>query len=300
MEFLIDGRFFYLKKTVLFKWKGNYFGNPGFVFVFILLMLYLFACFVYFWYDRGYYIECEELMHLKKEIIKVHNPYNQIDPGVNDKNIEKIIPNFNPEDNNKNEIKHMFDNVNFDSDRESDKNIEDEENKKDNNNNVKRPSLLSEENKKDNNNNVKRTSLLSEENKKDNKEKLNNDFRTTKKSSDLKKVENKKNNNGSIYSSSSNNPNLNYSHNLNLDLNLDESSWLIEEEFFFFEGHNIIGNKWTFLSQLFPDKNPKQMKNHFYSSIIKTLRKVLRNRFELNLKETIICYNCIYYSYTFF
>ena len=125
MEFLIDGRFFYLKKTVLFKWKGNYFGNPGFVFVFILLMLYLFACFVYFWYDRGYYIECEELMHLKKEIIKVHNPYNQIDPGVNDKNIEKMIPNFNPEENNKNEIKHMFDNVNFDSDRDSVKNIED-------------------------------------------------------------------------------------------------------------------------------------------------------------------------------
>ena len=127
MEFLIDGRFFYLKKFILFKWKGNYFGNPGFVFVSVLLFLYLFACFVYFWYDKGYYVQCEELLYLKKEIIKVHNPYNQIDPGVNDKNIEKIIPNFNPEDNNKNEIKHMFDNVNFDSDRESDKNIEDAE-----------------------------------------------------------------------------------------------------------------------------------------------------------------------------
>ena len=127
MEFLIDGRFFYLKKMILFKWKGNYFGNPGFVFVGVLLFLYLFACFVYFLYDKGYYIQCEELLQLKKEIIKVHNPYNQIDPGVNDKNIEKIIPNFNPEDNNKNEIKHMFDNVNFDSDRESDKNLNDAE-----------------------------------------------------------------------------------------------------------------------------------------------------------------------------
>ena len=105
----------------------------------------------------------------------------------------------------------------------------------------------------------------------------------------------KEESNESIYSSSSNNLNLNYSHNLNLDLNLDESSWLIEEEFFFFEGHNIIGNKWTFLSQLFPDKNPKQMKNHFYSSIIKTLRKVLRNRFELNLKDIIISYYSLIY-----
>ena len=105
----------------------------------------------------------------------------------------------------------------------------------------------------------------------------------------------KEESNESIYSSSSNNPNLNYSHNLNLDLNLDESSWLIEEEFFFFEGHNIIGNKWTFLSQLFPGRHPKQMKNHFYSSIVKTLRKVLRNKLDLNLKEIIVCYYSLIY-----
>jgi myb proto-oncogene protein len=105
----------------------------------------------------------------------------------------------------------------------------------------------------------------------------------------------KEESNESIYSSSSNNPNLNYSHNLNLDLNLDESSWLIEEEFFFFEGHNIIGNKWTFLSQLFPEKVPKQMKNHFYSSIVKTLRKVVRNKFDLNLKDIIVSYYSLIY-----
>jgi hypothetical protein len=96
-------------------------------------------------------------------------------------------------------------------------------------------------------------------------------------------------------SSSSYHPNINYSDSLNLDSNLDESSWSIEEEFLFFEGHYIIGNKWTFLCQLFPDRTPKQMKNHFYSSIVKTLRKVLRNRIELNLKDTIVTYYSIIY-----
>ena len=96
-------------------------------------------------------------------------------------------------------------------------------------------------------------------------------------------------------SSSSYHPNINYSDSLNLDSNLDESSWSIEEEFLFFEGHYIIGNKWTFLCQLFPDRTPKQMKNHFYSSIVKTLRKVLRNRIELNLKDTIVTYYSVIY-----
>ena len=96
-------------------------------------------------------------------------------------------------------------------------------------------------------------------------------------------------------SSSSYHPNINYSDSLNLDSNLDESSWSIEEEFLFFEGHYIIGNKWTFLCQLFPDRTPKQMKNHFYSSIVKTLRKVLRNKLDLNLKEIIVCYYSLIY-----
>ena len=96
-------------------------------------------------------------------------------------------------------------------------------------------------------------------------------------------------------SSSSYHPNINYSDSLNLDSNLDESSWTIEEEFLFFEGHYIIGNKWTFLSQLFPEKVPKQMKNHFYSSIVKTLRKVVRNKFDLNLKDIIVSYYSLIY-----
>ena len=90
-------------------------------------------------------------------------------------------------------------------------------------------------------------------------------------------------------SSSSYNPALNYSP-IKINLNIVDSNWSIEEEYIFFESQFLIGNKWTFLSQLFPGRHPKQMKNHFYSSIVKTLRKVLRNKLDLNLKEIIVCY----------
>ena len=76
---------------------------------------------------------------------------------------------------------------------------------------------------------------------------------------------------------------------------MDESSWSMEDEFIFFEGQFIIGNKWTFLCNLFPGKSSKQMKNHFYSSIVKTLRKVLRNRIDLNLKDSIVSYYSLLY-----
>ena len=95
-------------------------------------------------------------------------------------------------------------------------------------------------------------------------------------------------------SSSSYNPTLNYSP-IKINLNIVESNWSIEEEYIFFEAQFLIGNKWTFLSQLFPGRHPKQMKNHFYSSIIKTLRKVLRNKLDLNLKEIIVCYYSLIY-----
>ena len=95
-------------------------------------------------------------------------------------------------------------------------------------------------------------------------------------------------------SSSSYNPALNYSP-IKINLNIVDSNWSIEEEYIFFESQFLIGNKWTFLSQLFPGRHPKQMKNHFYSSIVKTLRKVLRNKLDLNLKEIIVCYYSLIY-----
>ena len=62
--------------------------------------------------------------------------------------------------------------------------------------------------------------------------------------------------NNSSYSSSSYNPNINYSQPIKFKLN---------------------------------------MKNHFYSSIVKTLRKVVRNKFDLNLKDIIVSYYSLIY-----
>lgn len=62
----------------------------------------------------------------------------------------------------------------------------------------------------------------------------------------------------------------------------EEAKWAIEEEYLFFEGQALIGNKWTFLNNLLPNKTAKQMKNHFYSSIVKTIRRIVRNKFERN------------------
>ena len=74
-----------------------------------------------------------------------------------------------------------------------------------------------------------------------------------------------------------------------------KSKWSIEEEYIFFEGHSLLGNKWTFISHLFHNKSAKQMKNHFYSSIVKTLRKISKNKFDSDMKDTIITYYSLIY-----
>ena len=74
-----------------------------------------------------------------------------------------------------------------------------------------------------------------------------------------------------------------------------KSKWSIEEEYIFFEGHSLLGNKWTFISHLFHNKSAKQMKNHFYSSIVKTLRKIYKNKLDFDMKEIIITYYSLIY-----
>ena len=92
-------------------------------------------------------------------------------------------------------------------------------------------------------------------------------------------MDSKEEKNETIYSK------INIIENSNHDSNSNEEiRWSIEEEYFFFEVHFLIGNKWTFLSRFFPNKSAKQIKNHFYSSIVKTLRKILKKKLILKLK----------------
>ena len=62
------------------------------------------------------------LNFLQKEIIKVHFPYKQIDPGLNDENIFRMIPRVNPrlKKNQMREIRNMFNDVDFGEIKEND------------------------------------------------------------------------------------------------------------------------------------------------------------------------------------
>ena len=130
MEFDVDGRFFYLKKMQLFKYKGNY-KSPGFIFIMIILFLFIFACVVYYFYDYSYYEKEELLDFLKKEIIKVHFPYDQIDFGDNNKNLDDLIPHYQPDYNRRKDLKYMFDDKFTEKKNLNEEKIEEKENKDD-------------------------------------------------------------------------------------------------------------------------------------------------------------------------
>lgn len=56
------------------------------------------------------------------------------------------------------------------------------------------------------------------------------------------------------------------------------NNWNIEEEFLFFNIQSIVGNKWNKIIQLFPNKSYLELKNHYYSSISKSIRNILNNK----------------------
>lgn len=133
MNFKTDGRFFYVLKPEILKDPKNYFSNIGFWLIFILFFLFVVISLISHCLDYQYYADCEQLDFLKKEIIKVHFPYKQIEPGVNDENILNIIPekNINADVNKRYEIKHMFDGVNFgEGEEEEEESDDDKENEK--------------------------------------------------------------------------------------------------------------------------------------------------------------------------
>ena len=72
--------------------------------------------------------------------------------------------------------------------------------------------------------------------------------------------------------------------------------WTIEEEYLLFESHLILGNKWKEYSSIIHSKllilynifrSPKELKNHFHTCIIKTVRRIITKKFDNNLKDII-------------
>ncbi len=133
-EYNISGRFFYLKKYYLFKWKNNYSNNPALIICLFNFIFFIFTFIFFCFYDSNYFEQIKELNFLKKEIVKIHNPYNQINPGVNDENILKAFTQLKKNDEKVNDIKHMFDD--FDISMSYGKEIRNDDDKKISNNSI--------------------------------------------------------------------------------------------------------------------------------------------------------------------
>ena len=127
MNFVVDGRFYYLPRyKVLFRFE-NHIHNPAFYIWASLLFLFIFISLFYYFYDYNYFDRLEELEFLQKEIIKVHFPYKQMDPGLNDEKIFNLIPKESKlKKMEKRPIKKMFKGYDMDDIKENEENEESE------------------------------------------------------------------------------------------------------------------------------------------------------------------------------
>ena len=126
MNFIVDGRFFYITKYKVLLYYKNLINNPVFYIIIIFLFIFIFISLIYKCKDYSYFDNLELLEFLQKEIIKSNFAYKVIDPGLNDENILKLIPHVDPKLNRRkmNQIRTMFDDYNIE---EVDENIEEDE-----------------------------------------------------------------------------------------------------------------------------------------------------------------------------
>lgn len=70
----------------------------------------------------------------------------------------------------------------------------------------------------------------------------------------------------------------------NKDLNPSKSPWNTSEEHTFWERHEVLGNKWVEIAKSLPGRNDNAVKNYFYSSIRKYIRKIAKGRISAEQK----------------
>lgn len=70
----------------------------------------------------------------------------------------------------------------------------------------------------------------------------------------------------------------------NVDPRLNKSPWQPEEELIFISKHKSFGNKWTEIAKSLDGRNDNAVKNHFYSSIRKVIRKIRKQKVTNDLK----------------
>jgi len=59
-----------------------------------------------------------------------------------------------------------------------------------------------------------------------------------------------------------------------LDPRVNKDPWTPDEELMFIEKHKIYGNKWSEIGKFLNGRNDNAVKNYFYSSVRKIIRKV--------------------------
>ena len=133
MKFIVDGRFFYIPRYMVLLFLENHLNNPVFYIDAGLFIIFVIICLIFNFRDFPYYDNLETLDFLVKEVYKNNFGYNQIDPGINDANIYKIIHHVNRDLklNDAKNIRGMFDQYEFDDIKE-----DDEENKEDKSNEI--------------------------------------------------------------------------------------------------------------------------------------------------------------------
>ena len=88
--FKVKGRFFYVPRTELLNWKGNFKGNFGFIVFLILIIAYASFSLVLGCYDNIYFVKETLLESLKTEIVKAFLPYKS--KKEREAEASKIIP----------------------------------------------------------------------------------------------------------------------------------------------------------------------------------------------------------------
>ena len=88
--FKVKGRFFYVPRTELLKWKDNFKGNFGFITFLILIIAYAGSSIVLGCYDNIYFVRETLLESLKTEIVKAFLPYKN--RKEREKDALKLIP----------------------------------------------------------------------------------------------------------------------------------------------------------------------------------------------------------------